>query len=1015
MRKIALLLLLVLVNLVSALAQNQKITGRVLNANGQPVEGATVQVKGTTTGVSTNAKGEFTINAAQGSTLVISSVGFNRLEVKVTSGEVNVNLTETNQALADVVVIGYGAQRRSNMTSAVSVVKGEDMVRRPVSQATMALQGFAPGLVVQQRSGQPGADGGAINIRGISSINLSSGPLVVVDGVEGVSLNDVDPNIIESVSVLKDAAATAVYGVRGTNGVIVVKTKRGQNGKTSISYNGFLSKQEPTNFPTLLSSVDHLLLQNESFTNAGLPAPNSQALIDQYRSGNIDNFTTFNTDWKSLLFTNSGLMQNHNVIVSAGSDRVNFLASGTYLNQQGLIANNSFRKYDLRINGDVKVNKIVSFNTDLFYTNSRNIQPASLSPSEIIQRGISMARLFPGKFAEGQYGDAGQTNRINPIAAAEASGFNQATSPTLSMRFGIRVEPFKNFILEGSYNNRTSNSEAYDAKTAYAVYSPNPATSTYNFAQMIGDSLLSYSLNRFRSNQYYAAGTYSYNLNNRHEFKLQGGFQSLDNTTTTLTASRAGLVDPARPYLNLATIATSDRVSGSATDFALAGFFARLNYAFDQKYLLEISGRRDGTSRFFRNKDKQWGNFYAFSAGWIFTKERFMEKVGFLNYGKLRASYGKIGNQESGSNYPFVATLNAGTAYYFNNIIAQGSSLNNIPNEFLSWENSYQTGVGIDLGLLRNKLNITFDYYQKKIVDMIYEYTLPSTAGFGTGAVTSLNGASMINKGFELSTTYRSNVGKLNFSVTANLSDVRSTVLATDARGGDIVHSGLVVSRIGYPVQSYFLYRTNGLYQVGDNFNSPRNTGRVTGPGDIKYVDVNGNDTIDAKDRVLMGNNFPRYDYSLNLTMDYKGFDLTVFLFGVGKRDNYVSGIAVQPFNAGNWIASGLTSALDRWTSSKTDARYPRLFNGGNGNYVGSDFWLRNGAFMRVKHITLGYTLPKKLMSKAGIQQLRFYVNVVNPFTISDYEPGFDPELQNTSGFFYPIMKTYTAGVNLRF
>lgn len=1011
MRKIALLLLVILIAVIPVLAQNQRITGRVLNAGGQPVEGATVQVKGSSAAVSTNARGEFTLNAAQGATLVVSSVGFNRIEVAVTSDNISVNLTEANQTLTDVVVVGYGSQRRTNLTSAVATVRGEDMIRRPVSQASMALQGFAPGLVVQQRSGQPGADGGVLNIRGISSINLSSAPLVVVDGVEGVSLNDVDPNIIETVSVLKDAAATAVYGVRGTNGVIVVKTKRGQNGKTSISYNGFLSKQTPTNFPELLSSVDHLLLQNESFTNANLPAPNPQSLIDRYRAGDIDNLTTFDTDWKDMIFSNSGLMQNHNVVVSAGSEKVNFLASGTMLEQQGLIANNSFRKYDLRINGDVKVNKVLSFNSDIFYTNARNHQPASLSPSEIIQRGISMARLFPGKFPTGQYGDAGQSNRINPIAAAEASGFNRANTPTLSLRFGVRIEPIRNLVLEGSFNNRTANSEAYDAKTAYAVYNPNPLTGNYTFAQMIGDSLLSYSMNRSRNNQYYASGTYSYDLDSKHSFKLQGGFQSVDNRTTNLTASRAGLVDPSRPYLNLATIATSDRVSGGASEFAIAGFFARLNYSFDQKYLVEISGRRDGTSRFFRNRDKQWGNFYAASAGWIFSREDFMQDVSFLNFGKLRASYGKLGNQEIGNNYPFVATLNPGTAYYFNNIVTQGSSLNTLPNEFLSWENSYQSGIGLDLGLFRNKLNLTFDYYQKKIEDMLFNYQIPNVLGFA-GASTLLNGASMVNKGFEFSATYRNSIGKFNYSVTGNLSDVRNKVL--DTRGSDIVE-GITVSRVGFPVQSYFLYRTNGLYQVGDNFNSPRNTGRVTGAGDIKYVDVSGNDTIDLKDRVLMGNNFPRYDYSLNLNADFKGFDFNLFLFGVGKRDNYVSGLAVQPFAPGNWVSSGLTSALDRWTSSKTDAKYPRLFNGGNGNYVASDFWLRNGAFMRIKHITLGYTLPKNLMTKVGIQQLRFYVNVVNPFTVSNYEPGFDPELQNTSGFFYPIMKTYTAGVNLRF
>ncbi|MFN4893042.1 MAG: TonB-dependent receptor, partial [Bacteroidota bacterium] len=362
--------------------------------------------------------------------------------------------------------------------------------------------------------------------------------------------------------------------------------------------------------------------------------------------------------------------------------------------------------------------------------------------------------------------------------------------------------------------------------------------------------------------------------------------------------------------------------------------------------------------------------------------------------------------------YPFVAQLNPGTAYYFNNNLTPGSSLNNIPNETVSWENSTQTNIGVDVALLKSKLNVTFDIYQKKITDMLIDFPVANALGYAGSSVIPANAGSMVNKGWELSATYRDKAGKLNYSITANLSDVRNEVL--DTKGLDIVQ-GNQVSRAGFPVRSYQLYRTNRLYQPGENFNSPYNGTRVTGAGDIKFVDLDGNDTLNAKDRVLMGNNFPRYDFSLNLNADYKGFDLNIFLFGVAKRDNYISGVGVEPFNAGNWFATGLTSALERWTPEKTNSRYPRLFSGGNGNYISSDFWLRNGAFMRIKHITLGYTLDKKWAEKIGVQQLRFYVNTVNPFTFSNYEPGFDPEISNTNGAFYPIMKTTTVGVNLRF
>lgn len=1012
MKKMAICLCLLLL-VGNLFAQQGKIAGRVTDDKGNGLEGVTVSVKETNVTTVTNANGAFVIRANGDQHLVFTSVGFSAKEIPITGSRADVSLERLAGDLGEVVVVGYGQQRRSALTSAVSVIKGDQLIKRPLASTSMALQGFAPGVVVQQSSGQPGADGGNITIRGIGSITGSSSPLVIVDGVEGVSLNDIDPNVIDNITVLKDAASTAVYGVRGTNGVILIKTKRGQAGKTSVSFNSFVSKQTPTNFPELLSPVDNMLLNNEAVANTGstvLPYP--QALIDLYRSTPANNMTVFNTDWKDLIFQNNGLLQNHNLIVNGGSDKVSFLASGTYLQQQGIIVNNSFKKYDLRINSDVKVTNRIKFISDLFYTNATSIQPAGMSPNEIVQRGISMARNFPGKFGEGLYGDAGQSNRINPVGAAEASGLNKAQTPTISLRFAINAELFKNFLLEASYNNRSSYTEAYVARGTYNSYNPNPATNSYLFDRVIGDSTLSYTNNRSITNQYFVSGTYSYNVKDIHQFKLQGGFQGLDNTFTSVGASKAGLQDPTRPYLNLATSTQQPSVSGSATDYSLAGFFGRFNYSFQQRFLLELTGRYDGSSRFSQLLNKQWGFFPGMSAGWVLSKEKFMEKVSFINYAKLRASYGKLGNQEVGGNYPFVASLNGGTAYYFNGVLTPGSSLNNIPNEAISWESSTQSDIGLDLTLLKSKVNITFDYYQKKITDMLIDFPVANALGYAGSSTIPANAASMVNKGWEFSATYRNHAGKFNYSVTGNLSDVVNRVTGT--RGLDIVQ-GNQVSRKGYSIRSYYLYRSNGLYQANDDYAKPFNGTRNTGAGDIRYTDIDGNDTLNAKDRVLTGNNFPRFEYSLNINAEYKGFDMSIFLYGVGKRDNYISGVGVEPFNAGNWIASGLTTALDRWTASKTNAQYPRLYSGGNGNYVSSDFWLRNGAFMRVKHITLGYTIGKRLSDKMHLQQLRFYVNVVNPFTFSSYEPGFDPEPNNINGSFYPIMKTYTAGINLRF
>jgi len=562
-----------------------RINGRVVDsATNQAIGGATVVVSGTKRGTATDAEGRFSVAAKSGDNLTVNAVGYQTVTIKAAEG-ISITLSAVSANLQDVVVVGYGSQRRANVTGSISTVKGEQMTRRPVASTSMALQGFAPGVTVRQGSGQPGADGGQINIRGIGSISNSSSPLIIVDGVEGVSLNDVDPNVIESVSILKDAASTAVYGVRATNGVILIKTKRGQSGKSSVSYNAFVSFQNPTNMPKTLSAVDNMILNNEAVSNTGSTSlPYSQALIDFYKANAPNNYTVFNTDWQDLIFQNTGLMQNHNIIVSGGSDKASFLASGTYLNQQGLIVNNSFRKYDLRINGDINVNRKLKFTTDLFYTKAESIVPAGMSPTSIIQRAISMAKNFPGKFDNGYYGDAGQSNSYNPVAFAESSGTQRTETPTLSMRFGARFEPIKNLVLEGAYNARSSWTQSVRANRTYDVYTPNPATSGYNYSAAIGDSSLNYSTNRVTSNQYYASGTYSFVVRADHNVKVQVGFQAQDNYVENTSATRFGLLYPNMPYFNSATgNSLAPTVGGGAYKNSNAGFFGRINYDYKSR------------------------------------------------------------------------------------------------------------------------------------------------------------------------------------------------------------------------------------------------------------------------------------------------------------------------------------------------------------------------------------------------------------------------------------------------
>ncbi len=1015
MTKLSVMLLLLFTSVQISLAQQLKITGKVTDAAGNPVDGATVQVKSNKTNAVTNLQGVFSIKANKGETLVIGNIGFASKEIIIKNDFVEVQLVQETNNLQDVVVVGYGTQKKGKISASIATVTGDQLIRRPLANVSMGLQGMASGVTVRQGSGQPGADQGTINIRGIGSINSSSAPLIIVDGAEAASLNDIDPNVIENISILKDASSTAVYGARATNGVIVVTTKRGQKGKTSISFNSFVTAQRPTNMPTTLSPVDNMILQNESRAATGSTIlPFSQTEIDLYKSTPANNFTVFNTDWQDLIFQNSGLMQNHNIVVSGGGEKSTFMASGTYLNQQGLLTNNQFTRYDLRINGDIEVTKRIKFSSNIFYTKSTNYVPSGASTTEIIQRAITMSRQWAGKFEDGKYGNAGQSNNVNPIGLAESSGVTKTETPTLSMRFALKVEPIKNLFLEAAYNNRASYTQSVRPGRTYSVYTPNPASSSLNYVGEFGviDSALTYTNNRVNVNQYYASGDYSFKIAKVHNIKVQAGMQAIDNYSESVSATRFGLQYPDRPYFGFATSATQPQVGGSATTNSLLGYFGRINYDFQNKYIFELNGRYDGSSRFGATQGKQRQLFSSASAAWVFSRENFMKAIPVINFAKLRLSYGSLGNQEIGDNFPFVASISNNIDYYFNNILTRGNSLANLPNYDLSWERSTQANIGLDLTLLKNKLNITFDYYEKKVTNMIIDFPLLDIAGFATNSLVPTNIGSMINKGWEFSATYKNKVGKLGYSITANLSDVKNMVNET---GGRDVVNGILLSRAGHSVNSYRLYRTNGLYQVGENYNSPVNGTRFTGAGDIKYVDVNGSGVLNDTDRVIMGNNFPRYEFSTDISLNYGSFDLNVFVYGVAKRDNYISGLGVQPFNAPNWFASGLTTALDRWTPNNPGAAYPRLYDGGNGNYIGSDFWLRNGAFLRIRHITLGYNLAKKWMDKIKLQQCRFYVSVVNPFTFSNYEPGFDPEISNTNGAFYPIMRTTTIGFNVKF
>jgi TonB-linked SusC/RagA family outer membrane protein len=1034
MRKIAFLLLLLSLHASIMLAQEQRVSGRIVNASGQPLEAVSVTVKGTARGTSTNSNGEFVIGAQNGQTLVFSIVGFANAERVVDGTTMNLSLVQGENTLDDVVVVGYGTQRRGAVTGSVVTLKNDVLTKRQVASTSSLLQGLAPGVTVQQQSGKPGADASSIRIRGVSSIYAGSSPLIMVDGVVS-SLESIDPNAIESVTILKDAASTAIYGTRGANGVILVKTKRGTGKGITVSYNNFVSKQVATAIPERVSAIEHMELSNLAERNR-TGNPNAflyaQALIDKYKSTPPNNLDVIDTDWLDLLLTNSGILQNHNIQLSSGGEKVNVFTSVSYLTQQGLIPNNSFKKYDIRFNPDFKLTDKLTLSGVFNYNYNTSVNPATGSAEFIIRQAIGLPAIGGGKYGPGMYGTAGQTNNRNPLAMAEAAGTSFFEQNSFLSKVSLNYRPVNGLELEAFWARENWTPHGKTFVKNVNIYQPNVVTKAYDkIGVWPGTTSLGESYSTNTRTTYLAQATYSKQVGN-HNFKLLAGGQTEEFVYSGISGSRTGFINPDQPFLNLGSGNINN--AGSGYETALAGFYGRLNYNYDEKYFLEFNGRYDGSSRFSQALDKQWGFFPSVSAGWLLSKEKFWDGIADkISFAKLRGSIGSLGNQALPEVYPFAVNYQAttysnpnnGTSTYFNNVTTLGYALLDAANPDISWETSKQWNVGLDLGI-NNNLNITFDYYVRRVEDILLLRPIPTYVGLNSPFV---NAGDMENKGWEVSVNYRKTFGKLGVDVTGMLSDVKNKV--TSLPGLAFLDGGSLRTQAGQALFSYFGYKSLGYFQDSNDIKSSpvqfgipysSNPGAGPKPGDIKYADISGPDgktdgKVDAFDRTFLGNNFPRYEYSINLNLTYGAFDLNLFGQGVGKRDNYLTGTGAVPFNSADFAASLLDIHKDFWTADNRNATFPRLLPAGSGgnNYVASSHWIRSASYFRIKNVNLGYRLPQQWLQRVKINSVRIYASASNLFTFTKSWDGFDPEINTQDGQFYPLMKTFTAGVNINF
>ncbi|KAA8479710.1 TonB-linked SusC/RagA family outer membrane protein [Arcticibacter tournemirensis] len=982
--------------------QQAQVAGKVTDENNQPLPGVTVHVKNSSETTATNAEGNYKITAGANAVLIFRFIGFAEQEI-ATQGRstINVSMRPDIKGLNEVVVVGYGTQKKVNLTGAVSSVSGADLALRPAGQTSAALQGVASGVTVIQGSGRPGGDNASIRIRGVGTISTAD-PLVLIDGVEG-SINNIDPNIIESVSILKDAASSSIYGSRAANGVILVTTKRGTGDKISLGYNNYVGWQKETNTPDIVNALDHMLLLNEAYVNAGSTPIYADTLIESYRRRNgVSSDRYPNTDWQKETLTGSGLQQSHFLTVNGGTSKIRMLASFGYLDQAGIIENSSFRRYTVRSNADILFSEKFTARIDLQYVNAITTEPGAGS-GEIFQwiNGIPANQIAINE--NGTWGVG--WNGFNPVSGTRDGGTNRTKGPFGSINAVINYKPFKWLNAEVAYAPKYAESLTKNFRKAVQSYLPN-GTPSYLAPSK---STLTQGSSQSVYNNMRATLTASQNFGS-HSFKLLAGMSREDYSTDYMTAYRDTYVLPDYPVLDAGSAATQT-ASGKGDEWALQSFFGRFNYNYKEKYLLELNGRYDGSSRFM--KGNRYGFFPSVSAGWRISEEEFMREIRtVIANAKIRASWGKLGNQQiAGTDYyPYISsyTLGSYTLGGAAGTIVNTATLTTLANKTIAWESTEEKNIGLDLNLF-SKLDVTADLYHRRTTGILLKLDIPLIVGLGAPPQ---NAGIVENKGWELGLGYSGQVRDLKYRIGFNVSDVKNEVV--DLRGKN--QTGLTVHREGHPAYSIFGYQADGFFQSDEEVASHATQFGTVKAGDIRYIDQNGDNIINEADKVVIGSTIPRYTFGSNINASWKGFDINLQIQGVGKADGYLYGPGIMPFNVGGAIGGTIREDnKDHWTPDNRDASFPRLAFGATNNEQASSFWLKDASYIRLKNFQVGYTLPSTMSGKIKVKRLRLFANGSNLFSIDNFWNGYDVEAPVGQGNYYPQVKVYSFGLEANF
>lgn len=989
----------------ATMQQQNSCKGNVKDSNGEPIIGATIRIEGKTGGTVTDIDGNFTLeNVKTGAKITISSIGCKSKTIVWKGGPIQVTMQNDTNVLQETVVVGYGVQKKANLTGSVSAITAKDIEGVPVANTATLLQGRMTGVNITMNGAQAGDDNPEIRVRGVGTFG-NSNPMVLIDGVEGTlsQLSDISPADIENISVLKDAASAAIYGVRAANGVILITTKKGSAGSIKVNYGGSYSIQSATVLPKLLDSYNWAVMRNEIN-----PGTYDQTALNKLKDGS-DPEHYANTDWIDEVMQ-TGHMQQHSLSVSGGSENIQFMTSINYSDQKGIMKETGVRKLGFRSNVNSKYKRF-SFGLNLAGNFNDVTAPGrNIGGEGGVMRLISwFARpTVPSRYNNGHYGYVDGSIKDaeafkNPLEGIYL-GYNKNNAWRFNGKATIGIDIYDGLKFQTSYAYTYYNK-------ATKSFSPSGEDARYdaegNMLKVgsVNNQLTDY---RYRETMWTNENILTYNKRfGLHTINALAGHSVIGYDEEGLTASKQGF--PTNNIYELDGGTKNPNTGGNAGAYRLQSFFGRLQYDYDNKYLFEFNIRRDGSSRM--PKAHRYATFPSVSLGWVFTSEKFMEEQSKWLFGKLRFSWGKLGNQEIG-NYPYTATYAANGNYYFDQSGTPQAGLiqSSVPNENIKWETTRSVNIGIDLGFFNNKITTSFDWFDRKTSDILMQLSMPGMF-LGSLSAPYQNVGEVRNRGWEWSANYQDHSGDFGWYAGFNVTHVKNEILYMGGLNERI--SGSTINRVGDAIGAYYAYKAVGIYRTEADLNRTNAKGEkimqngiAPKLGDIMYQDTNNDGNITPDDRVIIGNPFPKYSFGFNLGGTWKNFDLSTLWQGVTGiyRYNWES--------TSDWKGNRTDRWLDRWSESNPNGSMPRLGYSLNDSY--SSFWLSKADYLRLKNLEVGYTFNQ--LAKWGVSKIRVYFAATNLLTITSLD-NYDPE--KTSGDsrndVHPNMKSVSFGVNINF